>query len=88
MTSIRQRAAGVGRVDRVERIVGTSCTVTSANPASASNLCVNSAEKVFDQREEDGIVVLLTANPSTEHEEAVREAALGCPVLAITIAET
>ncbi|SOE12251.1 Ferredoxin [Streptomyces sp. 2323.1] len=47
--------------------------------------CVLSAPDVFDQREEDGIVVLLTAEPPAELREAVQEAAAICPAAAISV---
>jgi ferredoxin len=49
--------------------------------------CVLAAAEVFDQREEDGIVVLLDAHPSDELAPRVREAAARCPALAIEVAE-
>ncbi|MDT8915895.1 ferredoxin [Amycolatopsis sp. PS_44_ISF1] len=49
--------------------------------------CVLAAPEVFDQREEDGIVVLLQENPSAELHEQVREAAQICPALAIELAD-
>jgi ferredoxin len=42
---------------------------------------------VFDQREEDGIVVLLTANPPEGVAEDVRQAAAPCPAQAIRVTE-
>ncbi|MDT0234837.1 ferredoxin [Curtobacterium sp. BRB10] len=53
----------------------------------ASGQCVVAAMTVFDQRDEDGIAVLLDAEPGPEHEEEVRQAAAVCPALAIRIAE-
>jgi len=50
-----------------------------------SGQCVLAAETVFDQREEDGIVVLLTDSPSAEVAGDVRQAAAVCPALAITV---
>jgi len=47
--------------------------------------CVMSAPDVFDQREDDGVVVLLTENPPDELSGEVREAATLCPALAIDI---
>jgi ferredoxin len=47
--------------------------------------CVLRTDEVFDQREEDGIVMLLQERPSPELYEAVRDAAMTCPALAITI---
>ena len=45
--------------------------------------CVLLAPEVFDQRDEDGIVVLLDAEPAQELHGAVREAASVCPAAAI-----
>ncbi len=45
------------------------------------------APDVFDQRDEDGVVVLITDNPAAEHAEATRRAAAMCPALAIHIEE-
>ena len=49
--------------------------------------CVLVAPEVFDQRDEDGIVVLLDPVPSADQQGAVREAAALCPALAIVIEE-
>ncbi|MET9764937.1 ferredoxin [Streptomyces sp. NPDC006372] len=49
--------------------------------------CVLVAPDVFDQRDEDGIVVLLDAEPPADLHLAVREAAQVCPAAAITIEE-
>ncbi|MEU2734247.1 ferredoxin [Streptomyces sp. NPDC007095] len=53
----------------------------------AAGQCVAAAMDVFDQRDEDGIVVLLTENPSPELADDVRNAAAVCPALAIRIEE-
>lgn len=53
----------------------------------ASGQCVLTAPDVFDQREEDGVAVLLDANPSGERRADVRQAASLCPALAITLNE-
>ncbi|MTD53330.1 ferredoxin [Amycolatopsis pithecellobii] len=53
----------------------------------ASGQCVLAAAEVFDQREEDGVVVLLNENPRAELADDVREAAALCPALAIRIEE-
>lgn len=50
-----------------------------------AGLCVIGAEDIFDQREEDGIVILLDPSPPADREEAAREAAVACPVLAIEV---
>jgi ferredoxin len=51
----------------------------------ASGQCVLAAPEVFDQRDEDGIAVLLTPNPPAAFSEDVRRAATLCPAWAITI---
>lgn len=47
--------------------------------------CVMLAPEVFDQREDDGVVRLLDAEPSEDRHAAVREAADMCPATAITV---
>lgn len=54
--------------------------------ASSGN-CVMNAPEVFDQREEDGVVVLLNEHPSAQQSEGARKAAAACPALAIRIEE-
>jgi ferredoxin len=49
--------------------------------------CVLLAPEVFDQREEDGIVVLLDAEPPAGLHPAAREAAGMCPTAAIMLSE-
>ena len=51
----------------------------------AAGQCVLKAPHVFDQDEQDGIVVLLTENPSAEFRESAKLAARVCPSEAITI---
>ncbi|MDX2545075.1 ferredoxin [Streptomyces sp. WI04-05B] len=53
----------------------------------AAGQCVSAAMEVFDQRDEDGIVVVLNENPPAELAEDVRNAAAICPALAIRIEE-
>ena len=53
----------------------------------AAGQCVVAAPEVFDQREEDGVVILLTETPGPALHEATREAALICPAAAITVSE-
>ncbi|GAA3707137.1 ferredoxin [Streptomyces tremellae] len=53
----------------------------------ASGQCVLAAPDAFDQREEDGIAVLLVEEPPAGAEEDVRQAATVCPALAIRLAE-
>ena len=45
------------------------------------------APAVFDQREEDGVVILLNDDPPAELAEATRKTAALCPALAIHIEE-
>ncbi|TJZ56804.1 ferredoxin [Streptomyces piniterrae] len=47
--------------------------------------CVLAAADVFDQRDEDGVVVLLDALPPQESQSQVEEAAARCPALAIEV---
>ncbi|MBR8642135.1 ferredoxin [Streptomyces tuirus] len=54
----------------------------------AAGQCVLIAPEVFDQRDEDGMVVLLTEAPDADQHEAVREAALACPAAAIHVADS
>ena len=53
----------------------------------AAGQCVAAAPEVFDQRDEDGVVVLLAEEPSAELSEDVRQAAAVCPALAITVVD-
>jgi ferredoxin len=47
--------------------------------------CVLNAPDVFDQRDEDGIVVLLNPDPPAGLAVDVKRAATLCPALAITV---
>jgi ferredoxin len=49
--------------------------------------CVLASPQVFDQRDEDGIVVLLMDEPPEYLSASVRKAAKLCPALAITVEE-
>ncbi|WP_243793605.1 ferredoxin [Saccharopolyspora gloriosae] len=50
--------------------------------------CVLTAGDVFDQRDEDGVVVLLDDSPAPEQHEATRQAATLCPAAAIALRES
>ncbi|GAA0517230.1 ferredoxin [Saccharopolyspora subtropica] len=52
-----------------------------------SGQCVLVAPAVFDQRDDDGVVVLLDAEPPVQVHAAVRDAAAVCPAAAITVSE-
>ncbi|NDZ78974.1 ferredoxin [Streptomyces sp. SID10853] len=47
--------------------------------------CVLVAPEIFDQRDEDGVVVLLNDEPASGQHGAAREAASVCPAAAIGI---
>ena len=47
--------------------------------------CVLSAPDVFDQRDEDGLVVLLNPTPSAGQAADVKHAAALCPAMAIIV---
>ncbi|MEV7341095.1 ferredoxin [Streptomyces sp. NPDC093544] len=51
----------------------------------AAGQCVLVAPEVFDQRDEDGIVVVLDHQPPAELHASVQEAAQICPAAAITL---
>lgn len=50
-----------------------------------SGQCVLLVPEIFDQREEDGIVVLRASEPEPSQLARVREAAFVCPAAAITV---
>jgi ferredoxin len=54
----------------------------------AAGQCVLSAGSIFDQRETDGIVVLLDDDPPSQVQASVRRASELCPSGAIMILET
>ncbi|MFG2041424.1 ferredoxin [Dactylosporangium sp. NPDC048998] len=53
----------------------------------ASGQCAMLLPQVFDQREEDGVVVVLDEQPPPALHEATRQAVLGCPSGALRIEE-
>jgi ferredoxin len=52
-----------------------------------SGMCALTAPGVFDQRDDDGIVVVLATEPASADYDAVRAAAAACPTSAITLVE-
>jgi ferredoxin len=57
------------------------------NVCVGAGLCVLSTAEVFDQRDEDGVVTLVTDTPSARLYDAVHGAARKCPSQAITVEE-
>ncbi|GAT07004.1 MULTISPECIES: ferredoxin [Mycobacteriaceae] len=53
----------------------------------SSGQCVLNASEIFDQRDDDGVVVLLNASPADDQADDARKAAAACPALAIHIEE-
>ncbi|NUT96515.1 MAG: ferredoxin [Saccharothrix sp.] len=53
----------------------------------SSGQCVLTADDIFDQRDEDGVVVLLDATPPAKRLADARQAAVMCPASAITVEE-
>jgi ferredoxin len=53
----------------------------------AAGQCVPAAPEVFDQNEEDGLVLLLDEHPGDDQAAAVRQAARLCPARAIEVFE-
>lgn len=53
----------------------------------SSGQCVLTAPDVFDQRDEDGVAVVLEPSPSEEQAADVRHAASVCPAMAIIVEE-
>jgi ferredoxin len=50
-----------------------------------SGVCAMVAPEVFDQRDDDGVVILLGEHPDEQHHESVYEAATRCPASVIEI---
>ncbi|MEW2502867.1 ferredoxin [Amycolatopsis sp. CA-161197] len=57
-----------------------------ADKCIASGQCVLLSDAVFDQREDDGIVVLRVTDVPSSEEDAVRSAERICPARAIRLA--
>lgn len=51
----------------------------------SSGQCVLNAGEVFDQSDEDGVVVLIDPAPGPDQADNARRAAAACPALAIAI---
>lgn len=50
-----------------------------------AGLCVATDPTLFDQLDEDGLVVVLNDSPSPDQEDAAREAELICPARVIVL---
>ncbi|GIM92796.1 ferredoxin [Paractinoplanes toevensis] len=53
----------------------------------AAGQCAMVAPGVFDQRDDDGVAIVLDATPGPERFDEVREAAAVCPAAAIRLVE-
>ncbi|GIF19316.1 ferredoxin [Actinoplanes tereljensis] len=53
----------------------------------AAGQCAMVAPDIFDQRDDDGVAIVLDATPGPEHFDEVREAAAVCPAAAIRLVE-
>jgi ferredoxin len=56
-----------------------------ADRCIAAGQCVLLAPEVFDQREDDGVVMLLNESPDHRLHDAVRKSADVCPAAAIHV---
>lgn len=54
----------------------------------AGGQCVLAAPDVFDQRDSDGVVILLDATPPDDRAGAVQRAVTVCPAAAIRLRES
>ena len=61
--------------------------VVDQDKCISSGNCVLNSSEVFDQRDEDGVVVLLEENPPADQAENVRRAVAECPAQVIRIEE-
>lgn len=53
----------------------------------SAGTCAMLAPEVFDQRDEDGVVVLLDSEPPADQHDDTRQAAEMCPARAIELSE-
>jgi ferredoxin len=61
---------------------------TDRDSCIGAGQCVLAAPELFDQSEDDGLVVLLEPEPAAELEGAARAAAAACPASVISVRET
>lgn len=60
---------------------------TNEDRCVGAGQCALLAPEIFDQRDDDGVVVLLAEEPAEEHRDSVREATFACPSQAIEVIE-
>ncbi|GLY04456.1 MULTISPECIES: ferredoxin [Actinoplanes] len=53
----------------------------------AAGQCVMVAPDLFDQRDDDGVAVVLNSSPAPDQEDEAREAAAVCPAAAIRLVQ-
>ncbi|MBB5937026.1 ferredoxin [Streptomyces zagrosensis] len=53
----------------------------------ASGMCAYLAPEVFDQRDDDGVVVVLQEAPGEDQHEAVWDAVRNCPAQVLSLAD-
>ncbi|ABS03998.1 ferredoxin [Kineococcus radiotolerans] len=58
---------------------------TETDRCVAAGVCVVAAPAVFDQDDEEGLVVVLDADPGEEQRRAVEDAAARCPARVIHV---
>ncbi len=61
--------------------------VTHEDNCIGSGNCVLSSPELFDQRDSDGVVIVLDTEPAAELQAVARSAAAACPAQAIEIRE-
>ncbi|MBS2550455.1 ferredoxin [Catenulispora sp. NL8] len=57
--------------------------VADRSKCMGAGMCALNAPEVFDQDEQEGLVVVLEPEPSAEHRYAVRDAVNLCPASAL-----
>lgn len=65
----------------------TMKVIVDTHKCIAAGACVMEAMEVFDQSDEDGVVILLQEEPSEDQHANVRRAVHACPAKAILIEE-
>lgn len=63
----------------------TMRVTVDAERCVASGMCVFSAPEVFDQNEQDGVVVVLRDDPAEDQYDKVRTAIRNCPARVISV---